>query len=253
MSVIIGRALPDVRDGLKPAHRRVLYGMRDDGAGVEPRVSQVREDRRRGDGQLSPARRRLDLRHAGAPGAGLQHALSPGRRPGELRLDRRRSAGGDALHGSAAGAARRSDDDGSRQGDRRLRPQLRRDHRRADGPPDHVPEPAGERIVGHRRRHGHQHPAAQHARGDRRRARGDRRTAPRSSPAAATARAVPHPDQDDSPVRISPSGGFIVGRAGIVNAYRTAAARSRCAPRSRSRRARRATSSRSSSPRSPTR
>ncbi len=28
MSVIIGRALPDVRDGLKPSHRRVLYGMR---------------------------------------------------------------------------------------------------------------------------------------------------------------------------------------------------------------------------------
>jgi DNA gyrase subunit A len=28
MSVIIGRALPDVRDGLKPAHRRVLYAMR---------------------------------------------------------------------------------------------------------------------------------------------------------------------------------------------------------------------------------
>jgi DNA gyrase subunit A len=28
MSVIIGRALPDVRDGLKPAHRRVLFGMR---------------------------------------------------------------------------------------------------------------------------------------------------------------------------------------------------------------------------------
>src|SRR5664279_3366839 len=28
MSVIIGRALPDVRDGLKPANRRVLYAMR---------------------------------------------------------------------------------------------------------------------------------------------------------------------------------------------------------------------------------
>src|SRR6187455_1592499 len=28
MSVIIGRALPDARDGLKPAHRRVLYGMK---------------------------------------------------------------------------------------------------------------------------------------------------------------------------------------------------------------------------------
>src|SRR3954468_16299075 len=27
MSVIVGRALPDVRDGLKPVHRRVLYAM----------------------------------------------------------------------------------------------------------------------------------------------------------------------------------------------------------------------------------
>ena len=28
MSVIVGRALPDVRDGLKPVHRRVLYAMK---------------------------------------------------------------------------------------------------------------------------------------------------------------------------------------------------------------------------------
>ena len=27
MSVIVGRALPDARDGLKPVHRRILYGM----------------------------------------------------------------------------------------------------------------------------------------------------------------------------------------------------------------------------------
>ena len=27
MSVIVGRALPDVRDGLKPVHRRILYSM----------------------------------------------------------------------------------------------------------------------------------------------------------------------------------------------------------------------------------
>ena len=31
MSVIISRALPDVRDGLKPVHRRVLYAMYDVG------------------------------------------------------------------------------------------------------------------------------------------------------------------------------------------------------------------------------
>ncbi|WP_194764383.1 MULTISPECIES: DNA gyrase subunit A [unclassified Microbacterium] len=31
MAVIVGRALPDVRDGLKPVHRRVLYGMYDGG------------------------------------------------------------------------------------------------------------------------------------------------------------------------------------------------------------------------------
>ncbi|MBR3514378.1 MAG: DNA gyrase subunit A [Bacteroidaceae bacterium] len=31
MSVIVARALPDVRDGFKPVHRRILYGMRQDG------------------------------------------------------------------------------------------------------------------------------------------------------------------------------------------------------------------------------
>jgi DNA gyrase subunit A len=31
MSVIVGRALPDVRDGLKPVHRKILYGMHDGG------------------------------------------------------------------------------------------------------------------------------------------------------------------------------------------------------------------------------
>ncbi|MEK7481999.1 MAG: DNA gyrase subunit A, partial [Patescibacteria group bacterium] len=31
MSVIVSRALPDVRDGLKPVHRRILWSMWDDG------------------------------------------------------------------------------------------------------------------------------------------------------------------------------------------------------------------------------
>jgi DNA gyrase subunit A len=29
MSVIVGRALPDVRDGIKPVHRRILFAMKD--------------------------------------------------------------------------------------------------------------------------------------------------------------------------------------------------------------------------------
>ena len=45
MSVIVGRALPDVRDGLKPVHRRILYAMYEDlslihiSLGLPPRSS----------------------------------------------------------------------------------------------------------------------------------------------------------------------------------------------------------------------
>jgi DNA gyrase subunit A len=43
MSVIVARALPDVRDGLKPVHRRVLYGMYD--AGFRPDRGRVKSSR----------------------------------------------------------------------------------------------------------------------------------------------------------------------------------------------------------------
>ena len=43
MSVIVGRALPDVRDGLKPVHRRVLYAMNE--IGLQPDRGRTRSAR----------------------------------------------------------------------------------------------------------------------------------------------------------------------------------------------------------------
>ena len=71
MSVIIGRALPDVRDGLKPVHRRILYGMQRDGPPVQQEVHQVRQGRRPRHGQLPSPRRLRHLRHHGPPRAAL--------------------------------------------------------------------------------------------------------------------------------------------------------------------------------------
>ena len=47
MSVIIGRALPDVRDGLKPVHRRVLYAMHDLSNDHAQALQEIRARRRR--------------------------------------------------------------------------------------------------------------------------------------------------------------------------------------------------------------
>ena len=169
MSVIVGRALPDVRDGLKPVHRRVLYG--DVRARARPDARpyvEVRPHRRRGDGQLPPARRLGDLRHARAHGAGLLDALPARRRPGQLRLGRRRPGGGHAVHGGAPDAPGHGDAARPRHGHGRLRAELRRAHAGAARPAGAVPEPARQRLDRHRRRHGDEHPAAQPARGHRR-------------------------------------------------------------------------------------
>ena len=47
MSVIIGRALPDVRDGLKPVHRRVLWAMHELGNTYNKAYKKERAHRRR--------------------------------------------------------------------------------------------------------------------------------------------------------------------------------------------------------------
>ena len=97
MSVIVGRALPDVRDGLKPVHRRVLFSMNENG--LQPNRAHAKSARIVGDtmGKYHPHGDSRDLRHARAPGAGLLAALPARRRPGQLRLDRRGSGSRDAL------------------------------------------------------------------------------------------------------------------------------------------------------------
>ena len=78
---------------------------------------QVREGRRRRDGQLPPARRRGALRDARAHGAVVLAALSARRRLGQLRLARRRQRRGHALHRVPARAHQRRDAHRDRAGD----------------------------------------------------------------------------------------------------------------------------------------
>ena len=126
MSVIVSRALPDVRDGLKPVHRRILYRLPGRRLRRRPALSQVGHDRRRRDGQISPARRQRDLRRARPDDPGLVDARAADRRPGQFRLDGPRSAGGDALHRGAARPGRQLPARRPRQGHGRLPAQLRR-------------------------------------------------------------------------------------------------------------------------------
>ena len=180
MSVIMSRALPDVRDGLKPVHRRIIWDMDEQGFRPDRTVRQVRPRHRRRDGALPPPRRQ----------SAIYDALVRMAQPFSLRhplIDFHGNygspdfgAGRRALHGVPAGAARDAAARRHRRGHRRHGAQLRRLHRGADGAAGAVPEPARQRQPGHRRRHGHEHPAAQPRRGHRRHDPPDRQ--PRGHP-----------------------------------------------------------------------
>ena len=242
MSVIVGRALPDVRDGLKPVHRRVLFAMNE--MGLQPNRRYVKCARivGDGDGQVPPARRLGDLRHARPHGAGLLAARAAGRRPGQLRLGRRRSRRRHAVHGGPARRHRARDAARPRRRHRRLPAQLRRREHGADGPAVALPEPARQRLVRHRRRHGDEHPAAQPARGDRRHGRLHRRPGHRHRRPDAAPQGPGLPDRRRDP-RPRPASARPTRPAAAASASAPAPTPSRC------RTARR----RSSSPSCPTR
>ena len=78
--------------------------------------------------------------------------------------------------------------------------------------PTRIPEPHRQRLERHRRRHGHQHPAAQPDRSHQRRHRAGRSN-PQRRPRSKSSKHVQGPD--------FPTGGFIYGRTGIAQAYKT--------------------------------
>ncbi len=126
MSVIVSRALPDVRDGLKPVHRRILYAMEEGGLQPNrPRVKSasvvgdvMKNYHPHGDSAIYDTLVRM------AQTFSMRYPLVDP--PGELREHRRLPRRGDALHGGAPRADRDRASPRHRRRHRRLRPQLRR-------------------------------------------------------------------------------------------------------------------------------
>ena len=167
MSVIMSRALPDVRDGLKPVHRRIIWDMEQQGFRPDRpfvKCARVTGDTMaryhpHGDGAIYDALVRM------AQPFSLRHPLidfhgnygSPDFGPAAERYTECR------LHPLAMQLLADIDEDTVD-----MVPNYDGTHRGAGRPAGAVPEPARQRQPGHRRRHGHEHPAAQPRRGHRR-------------------------------------------------------------------------------------
>ena len=175
MCVIIGRALPDVRDGLKPVHRRVLYGMWESGNRSDrPYKKSARivgdvmgKYHPHGDSAIYDTVVRM------AQDFSMRYPL----------VDGQGNFG--SLDGDNPAAMRYTEVRLTKLAEEMLRDDI--DKETVDWVPNYdgseteplvlparVPEPPRQRLLRHRRRHGDQHPAAQPGRGDRRPADADR-------------------------------------------------------------------------------
>ena len=244
MSVIIGRALPDVRDGMKPVHRRVLYGMWESGnTSSKPYKKSARivgsvmgKYHPHGDSAIYDTMVRM------AQDFSLRYPL----------VDGQGNFG--SIDGDSAAAMRYTEVRLTKIAEEMLREdidketvdcgrQLRRVRDRAGGAAGAGAQPADQRRRRHRGGHGHQHPAAQPRRGGRRAAAADRRPRDhhRRADGGHPGPRLPHRRVHPRPRRHPPRLPHRPGHA------------SRCVPAPPSRAPARATGSRSSSPRSPTR
>ena len=177
MSVIISRALPDVRDGLKPSQRRILVAMNDLNLG--PNTGRIKCAKICGDtsgnyhphGEASvyPTLVRMaqewNLRHVLIDKQGNFGSIA-GLPPAAMRYTEARLSAG-----------RGRDADGPEPRNRGHDPQLRRPAPGAGRPAEPVSQSARQRLRRHRRRHGHRHSAAQPARSLRRGHSADRQPA----------------------------------------------------------------------------
>ena len=98
MSVIIGRALPDVRDGFKPVHRRMLYTMQEMGLQYNKKYTKCAKVVGQAMGQYHPHGDSAIYDTLVRMAQDFSSALSADRWPGQFRLGGRRSARGDAIH-----------------------------------------------------------------------------------------------------------------------------------------------------------
>ena len=228
MSVIVARALPDARDGLKPVHRRILYAMQESGYTADkPHRKSARvvgdvmgKYHPHGDAAIYDAMVRM------AQSFSMRVPLIDGQ--GNFGSHGRRSAGGRcATPKSRLAQVRHALLDGHRRRTRSTSSRTTTSARGAEVLPAAFPNllvnGAGGIAVGMATN------IPPHNLGEVIDATpgADRRT--RSSPSQDLMEIVPGPD--------FPTGGLILGRAGIrVGLSRRAAARSRCARSARSRR-----------------
>ncbi len=168
MSVIVSRALPDVRDGLKPVHRRILYAMHD--MGLRPDRPYKKSARivgevlgkyhPHGDAAVYEAMARMaqdfSLRYMLVDGQGNFGSID-GDSPAAMRYTEARMAG--IAEEMLADIDKETVD---------FRPKFRRHAVRAKRAARRSAQPAGQWRFRHCRGHDHQHPAPQPGRGMRR-------------------------------------------------------------------------------------